>query len=101
MGYIRAEDILPAELVEAIQEYMDGGTLYIPKKNEHRSAWGTRSGSRQRLSGRNDSISAEYRSGSSTRQLAEKYFLSEKSIQRIVRNAVPADSAASAGGNAL
>ena len=89
MGYTRAEDILPAELIEAIQEYIDGGTLYIPRKTERRSAWGSQSGSRERLSGRNGRIFAEYCSGSGTKELAEKYFLSEKSIQRIVRNCVP------------
>ena len=97
MGYIRAEDILPAELLAAVQEYIDGGMLYIPRRNEHRTAWGARSGSREQYSDRNGSISAEYRSGSSTRQLAEKYFLSEKTIQRIVRTTVPPDCAMRGG----
>lgn len=29
MGYLRAEDILPAELIGRIQQYADGVTLYI------------------------------------------------------------------------
>ena len=33
MGYKKAGDILPAELIEMIQEYADGDTIYIPKKN--------------------------------------------------------------------
>lgn len=32
MGYIRAEKILPIEIVELIQEYVDGENIYIPKK---------------------------------------------------------------------
>ena len=36
MGYIRAEEILPGEIIELIQEYVDGTNIYIPRKQEHR-----------------------------------------------------------------
>ena len=32
MSYKRAEQILPAEMIELIQHYADGVCLYIPKK---------------------------------------------------------------------
>lgn len=32
MGYIRAEEILPKEVVALIQQYVDGQTIYIPRK---------------------------------------------------------------------
>ena len=32
MSYIRADEILPKELLEAIQQYIDGQTIYIPRK---------------------------------------------------------------------
>ena len=36
MGYIRAEEILPTEIVELIQQYVDGTNIYIPRKPQHR-----------------------------------------------------------------
>lgn len=99
MGYIRAEDVLPEELIRAIQEYADGVMLYIPKKDGSRKAWGSRSGSRERLTGRNGRIYEEYRAGSSISELAERYFLSEKSIQRIIRSTVPSGQLQQDGGN--
>ena len=32
MSYIKAEDILPRELLETIQQYVDGQLIYIPCK---------------------------------------------------------------------
>ena len=40
MGYIRAEEILPIEVIELIQQYVDGENIYIPRKTEHRQEWG-------------------------------------------------------------
>ena len=36
MRYIKAEEILPKALIEQIQEYADGVTIYIPRKAENR-----------------------------------------------------------------
>ena len=36
MDYIRAADILPQELIEQLQQYVDGAMLYIPKKAEEK-----------------------------------------------------------------
>ena len=32
MSYIKAEEILPEDLIRAIQEYADGVYIYIPRK---------------------------------------------------------------------
>ncbi len=85
MSYKRAEQILPAEMIELIQHYADGVCLYIPKKENTRRAWGERTGIREELKERNESICLEYRKGAAVRELAGRYFLSEKSIQRILR----------------
>ena len=85
MGYIKANEVLPPELIQRIQQYVDGRTLYIPKKSARRSGWGSLSGARRALARRNARIWADYQAGSSVRALTEKYFLSEKSIQRIIR----------------
>lgn len=85
MGYIRAEEILPIEVIELIQQYVDGENIYIPRKSSHRKAWGEGTQIKQELLKRNRQIYSEYLAGSRVSELACKYYLSEKSIQRIVR----------------
>lgn len=85
MGYIKAEEILPAEVIELIQQYVDGRNIYIPRKQNHRQEWGKSTKIKQELSVRNEQIYKDYRTGLKISELAEKYFLSEKSIQRIIR----------------
>ncbi len=83
MGYIRAEDVLPKELVEAIQQYISGKNIYIPCKEK--DAWGSRTDTKQYYKIRNKEISEKYEKGVSAKTLAGEYSLSEKSIQRIIR----------------
>ncbi len=85
MGYIRAEEILPVEVIELIQQYVDGENIYIPRKPAHRRTWGAGTQIRQELLTRNRQIYEDYLAGSKTSELACKYFLSVKSIQRILR----------------
>lgn len=85
MGYIKAEEILPAEVIGLIQQYVDGKSIYIPRKQNHRQEWGTGTKIKQELSIRNEQIYKDYQTGLKICELAEKYFLSEKSIQRIIR----------------
>ena len=88
MGYIRAEEILPLEVIELVQQYVDGESIYIPRKEAHRQAWGTGTQIKQELFMRNEQIYMDYLAGSKTSELACKYFLSEKSIQRILRKQI-------------
>ncbi|MDE5700532.1 MAG: hypothetical protein K2I96_24555 [Lachnospiraceae bacterium] len=85
MGYIRAEEILPNEVIELIQQYIDGTNIYIPRKPEHRQVWGARTTYKCELQRRNQLIYQDFMSGKTVRELAECYYLSEKSIQRIIR----------------
>ena len=85
MSYVKAEQFLPNEIIELIQEYVDGQSIYIPRKNQ-RLQWGTRTNSRQELSIRNESIYQDFLEGVKIKVLSKKYFLSTKSIQRIIRN---------------
>lgn len=84
MSYVKAEDILPKELIEAIQQYVDGRSIYIPTKE--RQDWGTKTDTRRFLKERNEEIYESYMHGLSLHELAVKYALSVKSIQRILRN---------------
>ena len=86
MGYKRAEEILPAEIIEMIQQYVDGQNIYIPRKADRRKEWGEGTQTRQELKERNQQIFADYHEGQSVRELAKRYYLSEKSIQRIIRS---------------
>lgn len=90
MGYIKAEDALPPELLRRVQEYAEGQLLYIPRRTAKRSTWGSVSGTRLWLEDRNARILAERRAGCTVGELAARYYLSEKSIQRILRDAEPA-----------
>ena len=86
MSYKRADEILPQELLKILQKYAGGELIYVPKCGETRRKWGTNTGTRENLYHRNKQILAEYENGATTKELAERYFLTEKSIQRIIRN---------------
>lgn len=85
MSYQRAENILPLELVELIQKYIDGEYIYIPRKKENKKRWGESTSIRSELKLRNSSIYNDYSLGMNVSSLAEKYYLSLKSVQRIVQ----------------
>ncbi len=84
MRYQKANEILPEELVELIQNYVDGEYVYIPRKQENKKNWGEASKVREELQNRNLDIYRDYTMGTGVRELAKRYYLSEKSIQRIV-----------------
>ena len=85
MRYIKAEEVLPRELIAQIQLYVDGVTLYIPRKAENRRHWGDGTRYRDELAERNAGIRRKYAEGTPVPQLARQYHLSEKSIRRILR----------------
>ena len=91
MSYLRAEDVLPKEVIETIQQYVSGKTIYIPSKGKQ--DWGTNTDTKQILDERNREIYSCYKQGISVRELTKKYLLSEKSIQRIIRNQKTMDNA--------
>ncbi len=84
MKYVRAADILPQELLEQLQQYVDGAMLYIPRKEE-KKIWGEQTTTKVDLAKRNAQIYIEFMEGKPVYLLAEKYFLTKKSIQRIIR----------------
>ena len=67
MKYVKAIDVLPQEIIEIIQNYVDGEYLYIPRKNDIE-------------------IYEKYIKGLSISELSKEYFLSEKSIRKIIFN---------------
>ena len=86
MSYIKAEEILPEELIRQIQKYVDGVYIYIPRKLGTRHAWGQETDYKAELKARNDRIRSDYAAGTSVAALSRRYHLSEKSIRRILQN---------------
>lgn len=81
MSYINANIVLPKELIKEIQKYVNGINLYIPKVPEVKS---TCSNYKMELSERNQEIYEMFLQGEKVSKLATKFFLSEKSIYRIL-----------------
>ena len=86
MSYIKAENVLPQDLIRQIQEYADGVYIYIPRKPGTRYAWGQKTDYKAELKLRNDAIREDYLRGTRIPALSLKYNLSEKSIRRILQD---------------
>ncbi|MCA1057485.1 hypothetical protein LCL96_00960 [Rossellomorea aquimaris] len=86
MGYKKANEVLPEELVLLIQNYVDGDYVYIPRKRGNERSWGEKNGTRKALNERNGLIYKRYMSGATKSQIAAEYHLSVKSIERIIYN---------------
>lgn len=84
MKYAKAQDVLPEDIVKIIQQYVDGKYLYVPRKDDTHVAWGEKSGIRNSLKVRNNEIYGKYISGATIDELTHEYYLSEKSIRRII-----------------
>jgi len=86
MRYINANEILPKELVEKLQDFVQGEYLYIPAIKEHHKNWGELSGFREEIDRRNSEIIQAYASGISIQELADSYCLSVYAIRKIIYN---------------
>ncbi|GAA0181156.1 CD3324 family protein [Clostridium sediminicola] len=86
MSYINAKKLLPMDLVELIQDYIDGEYIYIPKKEDNKKSWGENTNIKNELTVRNNNIYEKYIDGYSVEELADKFYLSKKSIHRIILN---------------
>ena len=84
MGYKKATKVLSQHLLRAIQEYVDGEYLYIPRKEENRKHWGETAPNRAFRAARNTEMAARRKAGWSVAQLAERYFLSKKAVYKIL-----------------
>lgn len=89
MGYQKPIHLLPKELIEQVQEYVDGQVIYIPKKKDNKKQWGENTDTKQILSTRNRQICLDFQSGMGVKQLSDQYFLTEKSIWRIIKQNKP------------
>ncbi|WP_353601476.1 CD3324 family protein [Clostridium sp. KNHs214] len=86
MKYENAKEVLPLDILEIIQEYIDGKYVYIPQKYNNKTSWGEESGFRREIKNRNIKILNEYKNGKSIKELSQKFYLTEHSIRRIIRD---------------
>ena len=84
LSYRNAKEILPAFLLEEIQRYVGGETVYIPKQNEEKAKWGNKNGSRKKYDSRNSDIKALKNGGMEIEEIARIYYLSADSIRKII-----------------
>jgi Mor family transcriptional regulator len=84
MNYLRADLILPDELLSEIQKYVQDGLIYIPKPRNLHKKWGEASGTREFIHQRNKEIKDKFQNSSCIEQLAQEYYLSIETIKRIV-----------------
>lgn len=84
MSYQNGKALLPISLLAAIQEYIDGEYIYIPRKECNRRSWGSNKQSKQLTLNRNEEIFKRYVSGITAVQLADEYYLSAKTIYGII-----------------
>lgn len=82
MKYKNANSILPAELIESIQKYIQGEYIYIPIKEKQTSV--IPSEYSFELQKRNAHIYTNSLQGISNKKLSEQYHLSASSIRRIL-----------------
>ena len=86
MGYRKATDVLPPDVLEKLQDYIDGEYLYIPRKQENRKTWGEDTDTKKVFSERNIQIYADYLAGMSLHQLATNIFLWKKVFKELLGN---------------
>jgi len=84
MRYVNAQDIFPDDVLAVMQQFIDGAYIYIPKKPDNHKKWGDNTRSKIEIQERNKKIYAKYKSGIVVNELATQYYLSDKSIQRII-----------------
>ncbi|GIO34276.1 MULTISPECIES: CD3324 family protein [Paenibacillus] len=84
MKYINAESAFPQRLVDEMQQYVEGGWVYVPARRHSRKAWGERSGSKEALKRRNAEIRRRFCEGHSIERLSSDYGLAYDTVKKIV-----------------
>ena len=82
MKYRNAKDVLPADLLEQVQKYVQGEYLYIPIRDRYKVESVT--DYKTELEKRDRHIYTQYLEGMDQKRLSRIYNLSESSIRRIV-----------------
>ena len=97
MGYRKAADVLPKQLIAEIQKYIDGEMLYIPRKCEEHSRWERKAEPEKAWSCETDAFWRSIAPGKPFLISRKIIFLSVKSIQRILREKIPPEGKGTTG----
>lgn len=84
MRYINGQDLIPRELLDLLQDYVQGAYVYIPKREDTKRRWGEQTNYVMELKHRNKLIYRKYLEGVSTSNLISIFHLSSSSIRRII-----------------
>ena len=84
MPYTNAEEVLPPDLLNEVQKYVQGEQIYVPRSGDTRLGWGVKNGTRHMLEKRNSRIKELKHSGWSILNLADEFNLSPDSIRKIL-----------------
>lgn len=84
MKYIRATEVLPAELLEEIQKFAGGCLIYVPNKPGLHRNWGEATDTKVMVKSRNISMINDRLAGFSVKEIAIRYHLSESTVKKIV-----------------
>ncbi|MFO7612804.1 MAG: CD3324 family protein [Clostridia bacterium] len=84
MEYKNGAQVLPAGLLEQLQEYVRGEIIYVPIPDDSHLGWGCRNGTKQMIKKRNGEIYSKYKQGATIDGLASLFNLSHESIRKII-----------------
>lgn len=84
MKYQSAKSVFPESLLKEIQKYVQGELVYIPKPPATYKKWGEGTETKKLVARRNREIAGAFQNGATIHELAERYFLSEDTIRKIV-----------------
>lgn len=83
MKYINAAEVLPDNLLNEIQRYVNGEVLYIPSVKK-KLMWGEKNGTRQFFQNRNRMMKQKFLIGDTIEELAEEFGLAYETVRKIV-----------------
>lgn len=84
MRYVNGQGLLPTELLDLLQDYVQGAYVYIPKREESKRCWGEQTNYKMELKHRNKLIYRKHLEGVTTTNLISIFNLSSSSIRRII-----------------
>ena len=84
MEYKNGSEVLPQNLLQQLQKYVQGEIIYIPIPDEHHLGWGCKNGTRQMIEERNWEIYCKYLDGHTVEDLTSLFNLSYESIRKII-----------------
>jgi len=84
MAYLKADQLLPPELLLEIQKYVQGSLVYIPRPRKRRLGWGLKNGTRDSLDRRNAAIRNARLNGLCIDDIADQFCLSPDSVRKII-----------------